>query len=144
MSTMRYPEMMIAPYRQQVTRLGAQELRTPEQVDSFVQQHADGALVVINSICGCAGGTMRPALEILHDEDGLPQAFGVVFAGADIEATDRVRELHAPVPPSSPAMVYFRDGKVAFIMERKDIQGRAVEEVAAALKQGIAAGQGSV
>ncbi|NLG61506.1 MAG: BrxA/BrxB family bacilliredoxin [Candidatus Cloacimonetes bacterium] len=142
MSTMRYPEMMIAPYREAVTRLGAQELRTPDQVDSFLEQHRDGALVVINSICGCAGGTMRPALEVLHDENSLPDAFGVVFAGADIEATDRVRELHAPVPPSSPAMVYFRDGKVAFIMERKDIQGRAVAEVASALKAGIASAGG--
>ncbi len=138
MSTMRYPEMMIAPYREAVTRLGAQELRRPEQVDAFVAGHADGALVVINSICGCAGGTMRPALEILHDDAGLPAAFGVVFAGADIEATDRVRELHAPVPPSSPALVYFRDGRVAFMMERRDIQGRAVEDVAAALKAGMA------
>ncbi len=140
MSTMRYPEMMIAPYREQVTRLGAQELRSPDQVDTFLQQHDDGALVVINSICGCAGGTMRPALEILHDEEALPGAFGVVFAGADIEATDRIRALHAPIPPSSPAMIYFRNGKVAFIMERKDIQGRAVEDVAADLKSGLNGG----
>ena len=139
MSTMRYPEMMIAPYRAQVTRLGAQELRTPEQVDAFLGQHADGALIVVNSICGCAGGTMRPALEILHSSGTLPAAFGVVFAGADLEATDRVRALHEPYPPSSPAMIYFRDGAVAFIMERGDIQGRAVEDVAATLTDGIAA-----
>src|SRR5690606_8404649 len=139
---MRYPEMMIAPYRAQVTRLGAQELRTPEQVDAFVGQHADGALVVVNSVCGCAGGTMRPALEILHSDGTLPAAFGVVFAGGDIEATERVRALHAPFPPSSPAMIYFRDGAVAYIMERKDIQGRTVEDVATILKDGIAAADG--
>ncbi|MGH7445568.1 MAG: BrxA/BrxB family bacilliredoxin, partial [Longimicrobiales bacterium] len=122
---MRYPEMMIAPYREQVTRLGARELRTVEEVDGFLDEHRDGALVVVNSICGCSAGTMRPALEALHAENALPEAFGVVFAGADLEATERVRELHAPVPPSSPAVVLFRDGKPSFMLQRHDIQGQA-------------------
>lgn len=140
MSTMRYPEMMIAPYREQITRLGARELRRPEQVDAFLEEHrTDGALVVINSICGCSAGTMRPALEMLYDEKALPAAFGVVFAGADLEATERVRALHAPVPPSSPAIILFRDGAVAFMLQRHQIQGRPVEMVAQALREGLAA-----
>lgn len=129
--------MMIAPYREQVTRLGARELRTVEDVDSFLEEHGDGALIVINSICGCSAGTMRPALEELHADHALPDAFGVVFAGADLEATERVRELHAPVPPSSPAIVFFREAKPTFMLQRHDIQGQAPEAVAAALRGGL-------
>lgn len=129
--------MMIAPYREQVTRLGARELRTVEEVDSFLDEHRDGALVVVNSICGCSAGTMRPALEALHAENALPEAFGVVFAGADLEATERVRELHAPVPASSPSIVLFRDGKPSFMLQRHDIQGQAPDDVAAALRAGL-------
>lgn len=140
---MRYPEMMIAPYREQVTRLGARELRTPEQVDAFLEEHRDrGALIVVNSICGCSAGTMRPALEALHAEDALPDAFGVVFAGADLEATERVRALHAPVPPSSPAIIFFRESKPVFMLQRGDIQGQRPEDVADALREGLAEAAG--
>lgn len=136
---MRYPEMMIAPYREQVTRLGATELRTAEEVDAFLEEHRQsGALIVVNSICGCSAGTMRPALEALHSESALPDAFGVVFAGADLEATERVRALHAPVPPSSPAIIFFREGRPAFMLQRGDIQGHAPEAVADALRDGLA------
>ena len=139
---MRYPEMMIAPYRAQVTRLGARELRKPEQVDAFLEEHRDGALIVVNSICGCSAGTMRPALEALHAEDTLPAAFGVVFAGADLEATERVRALHAPVPPSSPAIIFFRAGRPAFMLQRGDIQGHRPEDVADALREGLSEAAG--
>ena len=139
---MRYPELMIAPLRQEVTRLGAHELRTVEDVDKFLEDNRDGALVVVNSVCGCSAGSMRPALEALHRENALPEAFGTVFAGGDEEATARIRELHAPVPPSSPAIVYFREGKPAFMLQRQDIQGKPPELVAEALREGLS--QGSV
>jgi putative YphP/YqiW family bacilliredoxin len=128
---------MIAPLRQEMTRLGAQELRAVEDVDTFLDEHRDGALVVINSVCGCSAGSMRPALDALHRENALPAAFGTVFAGADLEATERVRSLHAPVPPSSPAIIYFREGKPAFMLQRHEIQGKAPELVAEALREGL-------
>lgn len=135
---MRYPELMIAPLRAEVTRMGARELRTPEDVDRFLDEHRDqDALVVVNSVCGCSAGTMRPALEALHGEGALPAAFGTVFAGADLEATEHVRELHAPIPPSSPAIIVFRDRQPAFMLQRHEIQGRPPEQVAEALRNGL-------
>lgn len=139
---MRYPELMIAPLRQEVTRLGARELRTVEDVDKFLEANRDGALVVVNSVCGCSAGSMRPALEELHRDNALPEAFGTVFAGGDEEATERVRALHAPVPPSSPAIIYFREGKPAFMLQRQDIQGKPPQLIAEALREGLS--QGSV
>ena len=134
---MRYPEMMIAPMRDEITRLGAEELRSVEDVDRFLDEHKDGALVVVNSVCGCAAGSMRPALDALHAENALPKAFATVFAGGDLEATERVRALHSPVPPSSPAIIYFREGKPAFMMQRHEIQGQPPELVAQALRGGL-------
>lgn len=129
----RYPEMMIAPMRREVTNLGAVELRTPEAVDHFLEETKDGtAMIVVNSTCGCSAGSMRPGLAMALQQ-AKPDAFGTVFAGADLEATERAREHFQPYPPSSPAIAVFRDGELAFMLERHQIQGQPPQSIAEAL-----------
>jgi putative YphP/YqiW family bacilliredoxin len=134
----RYPEMMIAPMRREITALGAVDLRTPDAVDAFIEQSRTGtALIVVNSVCGCSAGTMRPGLAMAL-ERARPDAIGQVFAGADLEATERARELFAPYPPSSPALALFKGGRLVYMLERQQIQGRPPEAVAGALSSAIA------
>lgn len=129
----RYPELMIAPMRAELTELGAEELRTPESVDAFLAEADSGtAMVVVNSVCGCAAGSMRPGLKSALDRI-KPDRLGTVFAGADLEATDRARELFQPYPPSSPAIGFFRDGELLGVLERGQIQGRPPAEIAEAI-----------
>lgn len=130
----RYPEMMVAPMRRQVTELGATELRTPEAVDEFLDGSKAGtAVIVVNSVCGCSAGSMRPGLALALERGPRPDALGTVFAGADLEATERARELFAPYPPSSPAIALFHRGTLVFMLERHQIQGRPPEAIAGAL-----------
>ena len=134
----RYPEMMIAPMRRQVTDLGAQELRTPEAVDAFLAEAQQGtAMIVVNSVCGCSAGSMRPGLELALERGPRPQAFATVFAGADLEATERAREHFRPYPPSSPAIALFKDGELVFMLERAHIQGKPPEAIAGALTRAL-------
>jgi putative YphP/YqiW family bacilliredoxin len=134
----RYPEMMIAPLRRELTELGAQELRTPEAVDEFLANAGAGtAMIVVNSVCGCSAGSMRPGLVQALERGPRPQSFGTVFAGADIEATERARELFAPYPPSSPAIALFRDGALVFMLERSQIQGKPPEAIGGALQRAL-------
>jgi putative YphP/YqiW family bacilliredoxin len=128
----RYPEMMIAPMRRQVTELGAEELRTPESVDAFVAASGT-AMIVVNSTCGCSAGSMRPGLEMALQRGPRPQSLGTVFAGADLEATARARELFQPYLPSSPAIALFKDGELVFMLERHQIQGKPPEAIAGAI-----------
>ena len=129
----RYPEMMIAPMRADMTALGAEELRTAEDVDRFMEEAGTGtAVLVVNSVCGCSAGSMRPGLRTAL-EQARPDRVGTVFAGADIEATERARELFAPYPPSSPFIAFFRDGEMVGALQRSDIKGVHPEEVARAL-----------
>src|SRR5919108_1360550 len=101
----RYPELMIAPMRREVTDLGARELRTAADVDAFLEDARDGtAMIVVNSVCGCSAGSMRPGLAVALRQAPRPDYLGTVFAGADIEATERARHHFAPYPPSSPAI----------------------------------------
>ena len=135
----RYPEMMIAPMRAEITDMGAVDLRTPEEVDAFVEaSKGRTALIVVNSVCGCSAGSMRPALRMALDRV-QPDAIGQVFAGADLEATERARELFKPYPPSSPAIALFHDGELVFMLERGNIQGQMPERIAAALAQAVEA-----
>lgn len=128
---MKHSELMVAPMRRELTELGFTELRTPAEVDEFMQASKDGtALLVVNSICGCAGGTMRPALGRALADAARPQALGTVFAGRDIEATERGREYFEGVAPSSPAVALFKGGSVVLMLERHDIQGRHPQMVA--------------
>lgn len=126
----RYPEMMITPMRAELTELGAEELRTPESVDAFVAKAESGtAMLVVNSVCGCAAGSMRPGLKAALGKSA-PDRIGTVFAGADLEATDRAREIFQPYPPSSPCIGFFRDGELVGMLERGQIQGRQPAEIA--------------
>jgi putative YphP/YqiW family bacilliredoxin len=137
---MRYPEMMVAPMRRQITELGAEELRTAEAVDTFLQTAGDGtALVVVNSVCGCSAGTMRPGLALALEQGPRPDRLATVFAGADLEATERAREHFRPYPPSSPALALFRGGELVFMLERHQIQGRQPEMIALDLSAALAA-----
>jgi len=128
----RYPEMMIAPMRREVTELGVDELRTPESVDAMIATEGT-AMIVVNSTCGCAAGSMRPGLEMALERGPRPQAVGTVFAGADLESTERAREKFLPYPPSSPAIALFKDGGLVFMLERHQIQGKPPEAIAGAL-----------
>lgn len=140
----RYPEMMVAPMRREVTELGAEELRTPEAVDAFLDAAGSGtALIVVNSVCGCSAGSMRPGLAQALERGLKPDAFGTVFAGADLEATERAREHFQPFPPSSPAIGVFRDGRLVTVIERRQIQGHSPEAIAGALMEAVAAEAGS-
>jgi putative YphP/YqiW family bacilliredoxin len=136
----RYPEMMIAPMRREIAELGAEELKTAEAVDAFMDGIGAGtAMVVVNSVCGCSAGSMRPGLALALQRGLKPDAFATVFAGADTEATERVRQHFLPHPPSSPAIAVFRDGELATMVQRQHIQGRAAEDIATALLEAFGA-----
>ena len=127
---MPYPEPLIYPMRQELVALGAIETHTPAQVDQAIADH-ETVLVVVNSVCGCAAGKARPAIGLaLKYGSSKPDAVATVFAGADIEATSHVRELLSPLPPSSPSMAIFRNGKPVFMIHRHDIESRQAPEIA--------------
>jgi putative YphP/YqiW family bacilliredoxin len=131
---MPYPEQFVAPMREELTRFGVEELRTAPAVDQAVSQSGT-TLIVVNSVCGCAAGKARPGIAMaLLQNERKPEHVGTVFAGADIEATERAREHMAPYPPSSPSVALFRDGKLVFMMQRRDIETRDALAIAAHLK----------
>jgi putative YphP/YqiW family bacilliredoxin len=129
---MPYPEPFIAPMRAELTRLGIQEFRTPEEVDAAVASKGT-VMIVVNSVCGCAAGKARPGIAIALQRGKHPDLMGTVFAGADISATERARGHFAPYPPSSPSVALLRDGQLVFMLERRDIEGRDAASIAATL-----------
>jgi putative YphP/YqiW family bacilliredoxin len=131
---MRYSPIMVKPMREDLTRLGFQELLTPDDVDRLMQQHDGTTLVMVNSVCGCAAGRARPGVGLALREGTTPDRLATVFAGMELEATDRARSYFAPYPPSSPQIALFKDGELVFMLERKNIEGRGPEEIAAALR----------
>ena len=127
-----YPEMMVAPMREELTRVGFKELRTAEEVD----QELNGTgttLVVVNSICGCAAGRMRPAVRAALTHSVKPDRAVTVFAGQDREATERARTYFTGFPPSSPSVALLRDGKLVHMMQRSDIENRDARDLATEL-----------
>jgi putative YphP/YqiW family bacilliredoxin len=134
---MRHSEMMAAPVRHAMRSLGFEELLTPAQVDAFLQRPGM-TLLAVNSMCGCASGTMRPAVSLLLSRGVRPDHVGTVFAGQDVLATARARAHLAPHPPTSPAVALFRDGALVFLMQRDDIRGRRPDTVADALATALA------
>jgi putative YphP/YqiW family bacilliredoxin len=130
---MTYPEQFIAPMRDELTRLGVRELRTPADVDAAVT-HDGTVMIVVNSICGCAAGKARPGIAIALQHANKPDVVGTVFAGADVDATARARAYFAPYPPSSPAVGLMKGGKLVFMLERRDIETRDTASIAATLK----------
>jgi putative YphP/YqiW family bacilliredoxin len=126
---MTYPEPFIAPMRAELTRLGVRELRTAADVDAAVTSPGV-TMIVVNSVCGCAAGKARPGVALALQHERRPQLVGTVFAGADVEATDRARSYFAPYPPSSPSVGLLRDGKLVFILQRSDIENRDARQIA--------------
>jgi putative YphP/YqiW family bacilliredoxin len=127
---MPYPEIMIRPMREELTRLGFEELKTPAQVDETVQNAKGTLMVVVNSICGCAAGKARPGVAQALKHNVRPDKVATVFAGADIEATERARNYFTGYPPSSPSIALLKAGKIVFMMERHQIEGRGPTEIA--------------
>lgn len=131
-----YPEIMVIPMREELTRLGIEELRSAADVDRFVADDGDSStkMVVVNSICGCAAGRMRPAVRMALQNANKPSRMATVFAGQDTEATARARAHFAGYPPSSPSIAILRDGKVVYMMHRHQIETREAAAIAADLK----------
>jgi bacilliredoxin len=126
---MPYPEYLIAPMRQELTEIGAHECRTPEQVDDVLKSPGV-VMMVVNSVCGCAAGKARPGVAMALSHPHKPDTLATVFAGADIEATARAREYLAGFAPSSPSIALLRDGKVLYMVERRDIEMRSAQAIA--------------
>jgi bacilliredoxin len=131
---MPYPEMMVAPMREDLVRVGFTELRTPEDVVSVLGSETRTTLVAMNSVCGCAAAMMRPAVYLSLQGDKKPEVLTTVFAGQDMEATDKTREYITGFPPSSPSVALFKDGELVYFMERHQIEGRPPEDIAADLR----------
>lgn len=133
MIVQRYPEAFIAPMRNELTRLGFEELRTVEAVDDAVQQPGT-TLIVVNSVCGCAAGKARPGIALSLRQGARPARLATVFAGADVEATERARGHFAPYPPSSPSIALMKDGALVYMMERREIENQSADMIAAKLQ----------
>ena len=129
-----YPELMVIPMREELTRVGAKELLTAEEVDRALTDQPGTAMVIVNSICGCAAGRMRPAVRAAMQHTSLPERVFTVFAGQDKEATERARAYFTGVPPSSPSIAFLRDGKLVHMMHRSEIERREPAEIAAELR----------
>jgi len=135
---MPYPEQMVAPMRKELTQLGVTELTTADEVDQAFSDTQDGTMVlVINSVCGCAAGNARPAVAMVKQGDSHPDAYTTVFAGQDLEATERAREYLHGIPPSSPFIALFRHGDPVYVIQRKHIEGRTANAIASDLKLAI-------
>ena len=124
-----YPEIMVIPMREELTRAGIKEVRTAEEVDQALAKPGT-TMVVVNSICGCAAGKMRPGVRMALQHTTLPDQKITVFAGQDREATDKVRAHLEGNPPSSPAIALFRDGKLEFLMQRSVIESSSAPQIA--------------
>jgi putative YphP/YqiW family bacilliredoxin len=121
---MAYPEFFVAPMRQELTVLGVEELRTAADVDQAVTATPGTLMVVVNSVCGCAAGKARPGIALALQHARKPSRVATVFAGADVEATDRAREYFTGYLPSSPSIALLQDGRVVFMLERSQIENR--------------------
>ena len=129
-----YPEIMVIPMREELTRLGIKEARTAAEVDHAVAQPGT-TMIVVNSVCGCAAGRMRPAVRLALQNGNRPMHAITVFAGQDKEATDRARSYFTGYPPSSPSIGLLRDGKLVHMMQRSDIEHREAVDIASELKR---------
>lgn len=128
-----YPEQLLIPMRQELTRVGVEELRTAEAVDATLKDLQGTAMVVVNSVCGCAARNARPAIAMAMAHATKPDHATTVFAGQDREATERARQYFVGFPPSSPSIALLKDGDVVFMLERHRIEGRSATEIAADL-----------
>ena len=132
---MPYPEMFVTPMRQELVRLGFRELRTGAEVDTAIAESTEPTLVVVNSVCGCAAGAMRPAVAMSLEDSSAPTRLMTVFAGQDLEATERARSYFTGYPPSSPSIGLLKDGELVWMMERHQIEGRGPLPIAEDLRK---------
>ena len=129
-----YPEELIAPMREELTKLGVKEARTPDEVETLLAEKGV-TMVVVNSVCGCAAANARPAVAMALQNDKLPQQSITVFAGTDAEATAKAREYFIGIRPSSPSIGLLKDGECVWVLERHQIEGRDAEEIGNDLKE---------
>ena len=127
---MPYPESFIGPMREELTRLGVKELRTVDAVDALMKEKATIVMVVVNSMCGCAAGKARPGIALALRHATKPDIVATVFAGGDIEATERARSYFRGYPPSSPSIAILRDGQLLYMMERWQIENQSADAIA--------------
>lgn len=130
---MPYPEMFVAPMRADLTRHGVEELRTASDVDAAVRDTKGTLMIVVNSVCGCAAGKARPGVALALQHSVTPTRAATVFAGADVEATDRARGYFTGKRPSSPSVGLIKDGQLVFMLERPQIENRSAQEIASVL-----------
>jgi len=132
---MPYSELLIKPMREDLTEIGIRETRRPEQVDEVLTTTPGTVMVIVNSVCGCAAGKARPGVAIALKHKVVPDASITVFAGADIEATDRARSYFKGYRPSSPSIGLLKNGELLYILERHQIEGRTAPEIAGLLTE---------
>lgn len=125
-----YPPELVRPMKEDLTNVGFNELTTSEQVDEMIQHTDDSLLVVVNSVCGCAAGNMRPGVKLSLNNTKVPTTLATVFAGVDSEATAQARKYFLPYPPSSPSIALFKDGKLVHFLERHHIEGGTAQMIA--------------
>jgi putative YphP/YqiW family bacilliredoxin len=128
-----YDPEMVQPMREELTRLGFEELRTADEVDTVLAHERAPTMVVVNSVCGCAARNARPAAALAIQHERRPARLVTVFAGQDADATARARSYFTGYAPSSPQIALFRDGRLVFMLERRNIEGRNARDIAADL-----------
>jgi len=125
-----YPEEIVAPMKAELTSVGFDELITVDDVDGLMNDMNGTALVMVNSVCGCAAANARPAVKMAIQNEKVPSKLTTVFAGVDGEATNQARKYFLPYPPSSPSIALMKDGKLVHFIERHHIEGRPAELIA--------------
>lgn len=130
-----YPTELVTPMKEDLTSVGFEQLISPDQVDEIVKSTAGSLLMVVNSVCGCAAGNMRPGVKLSLQGEQVPNKLATVFAGVDGEATAQARKYFLPYPPSSPSIALFKDGKLVHFLERHHIEGGSAQMIAENLKE---------
>ena len=127
---MPYSPLIVNPMKQELTSIGFEELTTAEAVDDFMKNRKGSAILVINSVCGCAAGQARPGVRLALESDSKPENLATVFAGQDVEATKQARSYFPEIPPSSPSIALFKDGEMVYFVPRHRIESRSATDVA--------------
>ena len=130
---MPYSPLIVNPMRQELSSMGFEDLMTADAVDAFMNEKPSSAILVVNSVCGCAAGQARPGVAQAMQSDNRPERLVAVFAGQDVEATQKVRGYFADIPPSSPSIALFKEGELVYFVPRHRIESRSAEDVAADL-----------
>lgn len=133
-----YPPELVKPMKDDLTNVGFTQLNTAEEVDNTIKNTEGTLLVVVNSVCGCAAGNMRPGVKLSLQGDIKPSGLATVFAGVDTDATNQARKYFLPYPPSSPSIALFKDGKLVHFLERHHIEGGSAQMIAENLTEAYA------